>query len=290
MCLVVNFQVFGQVYPDSNANWCLMRSVWPNGDFFTMVMYDDPDTLINGQVYKRIYDNSFVSGLYNGFEAPVHYVRNAANGKAYSYLFEDGVEYLTADLDAQVGDTVENILVWNEQPNCPNIYNTYALVSVVVDSIIEIWLQGNSYMRHYLSSPCHSYIDENPDLMFWQSGLGTSQGPILAITPGLARVALMCAEVADTMVYSFNGGLCDCVPYNSIDESINPPISILPGILQGNYTIDHRHALAIEVYNSAGALIVQTNGLGFDISQQPPGIYIVRLRGKEYVWSQKIVR
>jgi len=254
-------------------------------------MYADADTLIDGQIYKRIYDNSHLTGSEIGFEAPIYYVRNAPNGKAYAYILEDGVEYLTADLNAQIGDTIENVLVWNEQWTCPDINFEYGLASVVVDSIVDVWLQGNLSQRYYLSSPCYLDIADDPMAFFWQPGVGTSHGPVLAITNGLDRVIMMCAEVADTMVYSLDGTPCDCIPYNSINESDGSiGIEILPGISLGTFTIDHNQQLEIEVFNSTGALVLQTNGLRFDISQQPPGIYIVRLRGTEYVWSQKVVR
>lgn len=283
---------FAQLYPDTSANWCLDRTAWPPlGGIFSMVMYADADTLIDGQVYRRIYDNSHITGTQIGFEAPVYYVRNAPNGKSYAYILEDGMEYLTADLNAQVGDTVDNVLVWNEQEACPNILFEYGLTTIKVDSIVDVLLLGNLSQRYYLSSICYPDVWHNPITFFWQPGVGTSHGPILSITNGLDRVEMMCAEVADTMVYSIFGDPCDCIPYNNVSESDGDiGVTILAGPVLGTYSITYDRPLDIEVFNSAGALVHHANGLRFDISAQPPGIYAVRLRGQELVWSQKVLR
>jgi len=168
----------------------------------------------------------------------------------------------------------------------------FSQIPIVIDSIVEVDVQGVPKDCFYLSSDCFPWSEGfDPQYFFWQEGLGTSHGPILAMTNGLSSANMVCAEVNDTNVYSYSANPCGCTAYTSISEfEEGPDIVIIPGNIMGQFIIDHTMSLDIEVFNSAGALVLQTNGLGFDISQQPPGIYIVRLRGKEYVWSQKIVR
>ncbi|MFZ1733827.1 MAG: hypothetical protein WAT86_09585, partial [Flavobacteriales bacterium] len=68
----------GQFYPDSSAAWCLRDGLWQPNDFVQMVMSNDPDTLIQGQVYKRIEEYRW-DNYSQGFDWDVyqrHYVRS----------------------------------------------------------------------------------------------------------------------------------------------------------------------------------------------------------------------
>lgn len=94
--------------------------------------------------------------------------------------------------------------------------------------------------------------------------------------------------------YLFAAGLglfqLDIDNYLNISEIAKPFRSVYPGADPGTFIITDGESLDIEVFNISGALVLQDRGLSLDISNQSSGIYIVRLRGKEYVWSQKIVR
>jgi len=237
-------------------------------------------------MYQKVQDQSHLFGLF-GFPWEEYYVRSSINGKGYTYLPDSTAEFLTMDLTATVGDTIHDIFAINEVFTCAGLF-----ISVVVDSIIPVNVQGIWCDRYYLSSDCFPWNEGfHPPDFFWQEGLGTSFGPALAITGTFNPAYMVCAEVNNANVYSATGNSCGCIPYTSVPESASAPdISIIPGNIAGAFIIEHPRSLGIEVFSSCGTLVHQNHGLHFDISRQPPGIYIVRLRGKEFVWSQKIVR
>jgi hypothetical protein len=149
-----------QFYPDSNAIWCITHYTLPPYDV-QYQMGNDPDTLIMGQVYKRITAASNGTGQWESTDT--YYVRSDPFGRGYMLLLDQMGEYLTGDLTASPGDTVHDVLVWGLGP-----------MSVVVDSISVLTNDGVTVIRHYTN--VHSNA---PERSFWQAGIGTGFGPVL---------------------------------------------------------------------------------------------------------------
>jgi len=228
----------GQFYPDSSAAWCLRDGLWQPNDFVQMVMSNDPDTLIQGQVYKRIEEYRW-DNYSQGFDWDVyqrHYVRSDTNGQGFVFLLDSMAEYLTGDVAAIPGDTVRNVLVQNTISDCPlRIFDT---TDVVVDSVVSLSNQGVTVIRHFVHTPC--YLNSNgqffPNRFYWQSGIGTSGGPYLRIYTGFSPYNAFCAtsngEVqlgpwSNDWVHSYLPGGPDCCGPDAMSVQENDRISSL---------------------------------------------------------------
>ena len=93
LALLLSAQLNAQFYPDSNATWCLVdQGTWEARNV-NMVMDANPDTLIVGEVYKRIREYRGIYGE-TSFELwDRHYVRSAEDGKGYVFLLDSCLLY-----------------------------------------------------------------------------------------------------------------------------------------------------------------------------------------------------
>jgi hypothetical protein len=227
----------GQFYPDSSAAWCLRDGLWQPNDFVQMVMSNDPDTLIQGQVYKRIEEYRW-DNYSQGFDWDVyqrHYVRSDTSGKGYVFLVDSLAEYLTGDVAAIPGDTVRNVLVQNTIPDCP--LWIVDMTDVVVDSVVQLTHLGVTVTRHYVHTPC--YLNGNGSFnvnrFFWQAGMGTTGGPYLQIRSGLSPYSAGCVSVngivqmggQHSWIYAYLPGGPDCCGPDASSVQENDRISSL---------------------------------------------------------------
>ena len=273
--LAVSFPAmfFGQFYPEASATWCMLNSVSPAGYDIVAQMGSDPDTLIDGHTYKRIlqYDNQFGQWWLNG----KFYVRSDPSGRAYAYLLDSLAEYLTADLNAQTGDTIHQVLSFNTHfaSSCVSGFVDPVLVTVVVDSIVQVNAGGTMVDRYYLDSPCWPSTPA-PNWYFWQAGMGTSQGPILFISDGFSLVSLMCSIIANTEVYPSGIG-CDCpfLPTGLTEQAARRVVNAYPVPTAGAVTFTGAPVLAVEVRDAGGRVLFTTRAKEVDLSSYPPGVY-----------------
>jgi hypothetical protein len=193
---------FSQFYPDINAVWCgtvLIESV--TGFSIQFQMSDTPDTLMNGTVYKRI---SAFGNPSSGFQfIGDYYVRSDVDGKGYLYRPSIGDELLTGDINAQAGDTVQDVLVavWEEP------FFTFQLFDLVVDSVVVLSNEGVTVTRHYFDPttllPFNPFNPIDARKVFWQAGMGTAFGPFVVGSSSFYQCV-----VNDTMQYDLsNNGL-----------------------------------------------------------------------------------
>jgi len=276
---LISIEITAQVLtlPDSNAFWEVEYFDGPTylySDYYCMNSIQD-DTLINDTAYSKLYAcNSTGQSL--GFFGGIFNEGNL--GKVYFYYPDHNRSYLLYDFDVVVGDTLIGLF----SAISPIIISD----TVYVTEVDSIEISGQ-WRRKVLT---------NNDGQ-WIAGIGSPCGlltPFSCITLSI-WTRLFCMSANDTTWWSWGpiGDPGNCFTSGTADLQIQ---GTQPVIFQnhidasGVFIIDHTRKIDIEVFNSTGALVLQTNGLGFDISHQPPGIYIVRLRGKAFVWSQKVVR
>lgn len=265
--------------PDSNARWLVYVFLGPDhiDDFLYRLSNVHADTLIHGMDFTRLYAGSS--------DTEIGALNENGTGQVFYHEFSTDSTYLLYDFNVQIGDTLHN--VFTEQEIIDTIY------IVDVDSI-----EYGGKWRKRIGITVEDGISF-PD-GYWVQGIGavqngTNGGGVLTGCPCStlsATFRLECVSASDTIQYGNNEGMpgqCYLLP-GMVENRNSPDISILPGSFPGTFRIDHSQALDIEVFNSTGALVVQTNGQEFDVSAQPPGIYIVRLRDKHFVWSQKVLR
>lgn len=282
-----------QFYPDANATWCLVdQYAWVLPDV-NMVMDSDPDTTILGQVYQRIREYRGVYGE-TSFELwDQHYVRSATDGKGYVFLLDSMTEYLTGDTAALVGDTLNNVLVWNDMSDCYPF--DFALYDAIVDSVLTLTNAGVTVRRHYAHTPCYMITPGQFDRhrFFWQAGMGTSAGPFIQIRSGLAPIDLQCAMNGDTPVFGLEsdnfqilglpGGVPCCWPAIDSDGIVDgikhPRIAVSPNPSSGFFAFSGPVVRGIEVRDIYGKMVAFVPGSQVDLSEHPAGLYIAMLTG-----------
>ncbi len=204
---------------------------------------------------------------------------------SYSVLRTTLQEYLTIDNTAQVGDTVENVLVvstWYAGPPY------HSLANIVIDSTVTISNNGVSVYRQYLHA---EYYPAGEDMIFWQTGAGNSMGPIFvhAFDDGFEEVD--CIRVQDECVFTVPYGLpgvpCDC--------PLGDPVGVgtiageawqaaTPNLSTGLFHLSDA-AERITVYNAMGKLLFRGQGNRIDLSASPPGVYTALLHEKDLLLS-----
>lgn len=221
-----------------------------------------PDTIIHGDVYKKIDE-------YRAYEyTRTYFVRSDPSGKGYAWVPDSAAEYVTGDLTAQAGDTVHDVL-WS-WTNELGIF--YSLHNTVVDSVVVLTNAGVTVTRHY--------VDNNGSLgsyHFWQAGMGTSYGPMLESTGDAGSCV-----VGDTAMFGYfiNGLLpgpigefiCS-VPGLGIGDHIRlQELEVFPNPSTGLFGLDLR-VRSTTVYDATGQLLFQTSNPRIDLSAHPPGLY-----------------
>lgn len=279
---------FGQFrsLPDSNSLW-VSRAYDQFNVFDVSTTYYlesvDHDTLINDTVYSFLYGynnfgswpGEFAGGIYD-------------NGSGQVYYFHPSSDhaYILYDFDVLPGDSVEG--VWAAGGG-----STGQPITMYIASVDTVVIGGRSLKRIGIQSWA-AILGNQGVVHWWIQGIGGTNGLLVSFGSLVLDVSsgLECMSSNDTTWWSWGSmgfpGVCSATSTFDVLGDPRPPGLTL--VSAGLYMVNYPVGLSIEVYSIAGALVYEDNGLRFDLRQQPPGIYIVRLRDKEYVWSQKIVR
>ena len=272
-------QGMAQFYPNAQACW----DGWdddggPPSYEVSFRMGLTPDTLINGVVYKRIDEYRMAEYTRS------YFVRSDPNGKGYAYLPDSAAEFLTGDLSAEAGDTVQNVLWrWTGAFDV-----AYSLQNTLIDSVVTLSNLGVSVTRHY--------VNDNGFLggpRFWQAGAGTCYGPMLEVS-GSAGSCL----VVDTAMFGFNadgllpgpvGEIICSVPGLGVNDPGQPPaLQAFPNPSADLFTFDPRIRSAT-VYDAVGTLLFATHTPRIDLSAYPPGLYYARVQWDEGMGHLRLV-
>lgn len=297
-----------QFYPDSLANWCLSCNVSPAGGTSVMHMFADPDTVIAGITYKRVDHVHLSDALCGPFGLPRFYIRSSSDGSGYIYIPVLNEEFKTGDVSAAVGDTVRDVLVWDNTSTCTVLVDAnvgLALVDVVVLDIDTLTSQGVTVVRHSVWPLCTGTFRPT----FWQAGIGTEHGPLLMLTPGLAHMSLDRADVGDTCYYDrgtvpmgLPGGPACCwyTDVNGIAEgSAGQQFNIGPNPNTGLFVLEFHEPVNAgsyySVYDATGRLLLQRplpSGATLeevDLSRFGRGAYVLRVTDPEGVRHERVV-
>jgi len=74
-----------------------------------------------------------------------------------------------------------------------------------------------------------------------------------------------------------------------IEEFENSSLSVYPNPTTEKITITSPNFERIEIYNTNGTLVKETNNKEIDISNQPKGVYFVKVIGKENIRTVKLI-
>ncbi len=287
----------GSAYPSADAGWCVLDySSPPNGGWIWLDMTETPDTVIDGTVYQRVqsYKESG-NQAYPWFWT--YYVRSAPDGKGYVYLLDSLAEYMTIDLGALVGDTVFQVLAFDNTQNCPDqVSNSgFLFMDLIVVDIDTITNLGVSVVRHDLLP---AYCTELIGPYFWQEGLGTSEGIITGVTSGLSEVRLRSGAINDTCFYNgpgneyalLGGPSCCTVIPTAIAEPGGPTlVQAVPNPSNGVFNIQAPVGSVITVRDARSRVLFTGKEQVIDLSRYPAGCYFATVVSGKSVANLRLV-
>ena len=272
-------------FPDSAVVWRLGHpySDYFNGTLLSTFYYIGGDTLIGTYTYKKalfvkgnqIGQNTFNNVSYGYAGA---YRNDIPNKKVYFVPDTANSEYLLYDFDLNIGDTLPATLV-----HVPNLQ-----YPSVVTSIGSITFNNIIYYRTYnYTSNCafsgSTYLIE---------GIGDQAGVFREIDCmyeiPYSYISYVC--------YNSNPAFCIPSGLTTINglESISSEISISPNPSSGIFTLQSTAEITtIEIYNVLGEEVykseVKSQKEEINLSNQPSGIYFVKVITDEKVYSRKII-
>ncbi|MFZ1666800.1 MAG: T9SS type A sorting domain-containing protein [Flavobacteriales bacterium] len=245
--------------PDSNASW--MASWWPgpgydvSGYFF---QYDsiDPDTLIDGEVFKKLIGPGGIgSSYYSGA------LRDNGLGQVF-YCDVGSDPALLCDFDVVPGDTVFNVFSWWHE-------------DVVVQDVDTIMVNGTHRKRIALACP----TSPGWAAAYWIQGIGSTGGFYFTNTCGSVSGdgTLVCMTVNDTVQFGANvGEIGSCEIYLGVNETNHKvELTAKPNPSLGLFTIDTggERVIRCTLFDFQGREVMEVTGNEVDLSNSMPGIY-----------------
>ena len=163
-------------------------------EYYTQHYRLTSDTVINGQIFRKLYKENSYSGA----------MREGTNRDIYYVPADSTHEYLLYAFNAQVGDTLSNL--WVEGYPQEAFMETYADGwTMIVREIQET--TPRTYALSYICSVC-SYPYYNKSIV-WLEGVGYQAGPIGSDTPfdfEIFTPQLLCAYKNGEQVYVSDWG------------------------------------------------------------------------------------
>lgn len=273
--------VTAQFYPEAQACWLSVDDDGgpPSYDVHYQ-MGAVPDTLINGTVYQVV--EEFRDNVYT----KSCFVRSDPSGKGCAYLPDSAAEFLTGDVGAQTGATVHD-MGWS---------NTYAsgidyfLVDMIVDTVAELHNVGVQVTRH-----CGEPLSSGN--IIWQSGMGTSFGPMLELTGsprgcwvgdtmmlgGFPDWLLGPTGVEPCPLLSSGNGINDLAEYEGLQAHPNPSAAL--------FRLAELHPWPLTVLDIHGQEVFHLAPYSreIDLTAQPPGVYTALLVNQQERIVQRLV-
>lgn len=299
--LIAGLQTLGQFFPTRNAEWC----AWSSSVGLKYWMPTEPDTLVGGLVYQKVLRFTCLSDFQppgscdqltgNGYAyEQTILARSTPDGKGYVRAAMDTVDHLVGDIAAEVGDTVRNVLIFDDLLDVWQTPSLRPKYDVVVDSIVPVERWGVSVRRHFVHEVTFwNAVNQPPGFFiarrfFWQEGMGTTCGLVLrADTLTMTLYSLRCAMSGDSTVYSWYfggtssppwgyppGGPACCAPWN---VGV-PEYSTEAGIASENpstgiFRLNATTPIEVMVLDAQGRLVTSVRGNELDLSAHPPGLY-----------------
>jgi len=270
-------------FPDSNAIW---NSKYGGYYGTPIVRFGlNGDTVINNQVYKKVYqivDDSTLNLANMTYYAAI---RENASKQLFAKMTDYDDEILIYDFSLNIGDTIIS--------NSPSGYLNYDLC--IIADIDSIELENNQFRKRFKIN------DYEQD--YWIEGIGSIGGlfhPTMDYIIG-SYCDLTCFKNNDTAKY-INNPQCDkcfCflqTPVIEIEEN-NDFINVYPNPATTNINIvfELQNGLSeISLINSIGNSIENRITSSFpiqiNIENLPIGIYLIKLRNGELTFTKKIIK
>ena len=249
--------------PDSNATWT--TSFWigpgyPYEGYFNFYDPLDPDTVIGGEVFKRLLETNNLGGPYYAGA-----LRDNEAGQVY-YAPPSASPVLLYDFDVLPGDTVEDVLgLWMDD--------------IIVFSVDTIVVNGTG--RKQIGLECIGM--PGSATAHWIQGIGGTGGLLrTSACPSVSGTGtLICMTENDTIQYGTNvgsTGACD-IFLNVEPQAIDAGLTAFPNPSDGSFMLNWRGdpVLRCVVRDAGGRELLEVDGTVVDLRGHPPGIYIAEI-------------
>jgi hypothetical protein len=247
----------------------------------------DGDTLLNGNIHKKIMKDSVILVAVNGFSSCLldpwasftGYMgalkEDTINNRTFIVLPGQSNDTLFYDYNLNIGDTVRGYLIASCKP--------------VVNSIDSV-LIGAGYRKRWNFITCN----EGPGYII--QGIGSDNGLIETInSPGFCYSRLICVKDSNTVLYTANASpmACQRILTGVNGDDKKGLFSILPNPSSGVFTISSSEKLQYCVYDIFGREVLQSTNpdqsITLDLTPYPKGIYFVRGKSGDKIFSRKII-
>jgi hypothetical protein len=269
-------------FPDSNAVWS--EIYWkPLGEpspgwIYNQYALFNEDTLIDGDVYHKLYHNTNASRITRENSECIGGIREDSAKRVY--LYPDSYYRLLFDFSLNEKDTF-----WTYGK-----YNNCIINFLTVENIDTIRV-NNSYRKVF-------YFKESR-FIIWIEGIGNVQGLQWCMhswpSNGVGN-ELVCMHQNDTLLY-FNSGMFYATFDGCVPQFVKDGVALLPNAevqvypnpaTNGKVYFENLDFETLELYDLSGKLIREERISGvdcyqLDISGLPPGVYTYRLKTNRLV-------
>lgn len=279
VALVFTLMLFSQdYYPlvQENNEWNVLQVIFNGGNpwdtsFYTQTFKISGDTIVNNQVFKKIYKSEE--------EIPVNWVYEGSireeDEKVWYVSHFNNEERLIYDFTLNVGDTME----FQYQPY------------MVVDSIAFHEIAGIERKHIYFS-----YIDFSPHKELWIEGIGSIYGILSSGSGGSIGgwTWFLCMSENGELIY-MNPNYNSCFLINTeINETKSLDFNIFPNPTTGLLKIENLNNVtinSIRLVDLIGQTIktIENDQTSFDLTGIASGSYMIIIDSENGLLKTKII-
>ena len=173
---------------------------------------------------------------------------------------------------------------WSVVSTFPNVGRTYASINAIGNSLYIFGGQDsiktfyNDMWQYKIATSTWLELDSLPAYRR-RGGMSFNNGTNIFYTTGVDQTP---ARIVDIWKYALFTGLGETVKISSFKLYTNPTVGIL-------YIECDEKINSVEIYNSAGQLILMSNQNKIDLSGQPLGIYFIHVKTENQTFSEKVI-
>ena len=269
-------------FPDSGTIWVNTVGEWlwqpgnpiPTYNLIGVKEYCMPgaDTVINSNTYSQLF---YCGGNYKGGLREV-------NQKIMYFPADSAQEYLLYDFSAQPGDTINEIFF--ESP----FDGMTQLGQLILPNIGNDSVEVNGQYRLRIAG-------------VWISGIGNHQGLFFEHWPNVSnyQLKLECMSIEDTTYYPQYGvGSCPTVISKIPSATMEEQNMVYPNPAENLFFVELKEEASnvqCSLSDLAGKncevyLQQQGNKLIVELNDLPKGVYLLQIKGKKGLSTQKIIK
>jgi hypothetical protein len=292
--IFVSFHLFSQTnvyhpFPDSNSVWTeqcayLQGGMTPVNN--PQILFLGGDTVISAVIYKKILTSGYKYYLYPGNNCCLYYNQLAgmirqdtAQKKIYSWI--PPTDVLLYDFNLYAGDTLPVSSI--NYPGSGNYVSS-------IDSI----LVGTTYRKRFHISVKGSISAWDSNYVQLIEGIGSTFGLLSPLSPPFeGGCNLNCFSENNIVLYPSSASSCDIGLGILEDKNLLDDVSIHPNPSTGFYQINSSEKFQYSVFDVVGRKFFESTNLqnqsNLDLSAYPKGVYFVRGKSGNKIFSRKII-